>query len=146
MSAISDMGLIIVGRVVRNSFAFAGATGLFLFRLVRGAVQGDHRRGDLARRTQRGLGVSHGQFALLTYIFISRLIGPVICLTLRATITMRGLVSPVLMQLRRYWHTPLSWAVSSICLLSTYAFLLAAVTIFITVIKWNTPATLGLLD
>nr|WP_228484857.1 potassium transporter TrkG [Microbacterium cremeum] len=71
---------------------------------------------------------------------------PFICLPIAIAIILGGLGFPVIMQLRREFRHPLHWAMNTKLVLAATAALLVAGTVYITVIEWSNPATLGRLD
>jgi trk system potassium uptake protein len=85
-------------------------------------------------------------FALYTDNLIGFVSDPFICLPIAAAIILGGLGFPVIMQLRKEFRRPLHWSMNTKLVLWGTAVLLVAGTVFITVIEWENPDTLGTLD
>ena len=85
-------------------------------------------------------------FALYSDSLMGFVSDPLICLPICAAIILGGLGFPVIMQLRREFRRPLHWSMNTNIVLVVTAVLLVAGTVYITVIEWNNPATLGALD
>ena len=71
---------------------------------------------------------------------------PLICLPIAAAVILGGLGFPVIMQLRKEFRRPLHWSMNTKLVLWGTIVLLLSGTIYITVIEWNNPATLGQFD
>lgn len=85
-------------------------------------------------------------FALFSDSFIGFVGDPWICLPMCAAIILGGLGFPVIMQLRKHFTVPLKWTMNTrIVLWGTGALLLLGM-IYITVLEWSNPLTLGPLD
>jgi potassium uptake TrkH family protein len=82
-------------------------------------------------------------FALFSDSLIGFASDPIICLPISVAIILGGLGFPVLMQLRKEFTTPLHWSMNTNIVLWGTAVLLVGGTIYITVIEWNNPGTLG---
>lgn len=96
------------------------------------------------------LGVFHGissfnnaGFALFSDSMVGFVDDPVISLTLCASIILGGLGFPVIFELIRRFRRPVFWSMNTRLVLAFTAVLLVAGAVFITVIEWNNPATLG---
>ncbi|MDF1488596.1 TrkH family potassium uptake protein [Tessaracoccus caeni] len=70
---------------------------------------------------------------------------PVVCLVIAAAIILGGLGFPVLMQLRRHLKEPRLWSMHTRLVVAGTAVLLVVGTVFITILEWNNPKTLGAL-
>lgn len=68
---------------------------------------------------------------------------PIICLSLCIAIILGGLGFPVLAQLRKHLRTPRRWNVNTRIVLAATATLLIVSTVYITILEWDNPATLG---
>ena len=71
---------------------------------------------------------------------------PLVCLPLAIATILGGLGFPVIMQLRKEFRQPLHWSMNTNIVLWATATLLVLGTIYICVIEWNNPATLGSMD
>ncbi|MGV8894875.1 MAG: TrkH family potassium uptake protein [Rhodoglobus sp.] len=85
-------------------------------------------------------------FALYSDNMMSFVTDPVVSLTLSASIILGGLGFPVLVQLRREWRRTILWTMNTRVVVGATIALLLLGTIYITVIEWSNPATLGPLD
>ena len=85
-------------------------------------------------------------FALYSDNLMGFVSDPWICLPIAAAIILGGLGFPVIMQLRKEFTKPLHWSMNTKLVLWGTVVLLVAGTVYITVIEWNNPATLGALD
>ncbi|HZW41076.1 MAG TPA: potassium transporter TrkG, partial [Agromyces sp.] len=85
-------------------------------------------------------------FALYSDNLIGFVSDPFICLPIAAAIILGGLGFPVIMQLRKEFARPLHWSMNTKLVLWGTAVLLVGGTVFITVIEWQNPETLGALD
>jgi len=85
-------------------------------------------------------------FALYSDSLMGFVSDPFICLPICAAIILGGLGFPVIMELRREFRRPLHWSMNTNIVLAVTAVLLVAGTVFITVVEWSNPATLGALD
>ncbi|MFH8248889.1 TrkH family potassium uptake protein [Microbacterium sp. B2969] len=85
-------------------------------------------------------------FALFSDNLIGFAADPFICLPICAAIIVGGLGFPVLMQLRREFRHPLRWTMNTRLVLSVSIVLLIAGTLYITVLEWSNPRTLGHYD
>lgn len=85
-------------------------------------------------------------FALFSDNLIGFAADPFICLPICAAIIIGGLGFPVLVQLRREFRHPLRWTMNTRLLLSVSIVLLIAGTLYITVLEWSNPRTLGAYD
>ena len=85
-------------------------------------------------------------FALYSDNLMGFVSDPWICLPIAAAIILGGLGFPVIMQLRKEFTRPLHWSMNTKLVLWGSAVLLVAGTVYITVIEWNNPDTLGALD
>ncbi|WP_324613908.1 TrkH family potassium uptake protein [Streptomyces sp. CB00316] len=85
-------------------------------------------------------------FALYSDNLMSFVTDPWICLPIAAAVIAGGLGFPVLFELRRRFRKPRGWSLhTKIVLWATGVFLVGG-SVFITVIEWSNPATLGPLD
>ena len=85
-------------------------------------------------------------FALYSDNLMGFVSDPWICLPIAAAIILGGLGFPVIMQLRKEFTKPLHWSMNTKLVLWGSGVLLVAGTVYITVIEWNNPDTLGALD
>ena len=85
-------------------------------------------------------------FALYTDNLMGFVADPFVCLPIAAAVILGGLGFPVIVQLRKEFRRPLHWAMNTKLVLAATAVLLVAGTVYITVIEWSNPATLGRLD
>lgn len=85
-------------------------------------------------------------FALYSDNLMGFVSDPFICLPICAAIILGGLGFPVIMELRREFRRPLHWSMNTNIVLAVTAVLLVVGTVYITVIEWSNPATLGGLD
>jgi trk system potassium uptake protein len=142
---LSDLRGVVLS-IVRISLLFEGATAAILLAWFT-------LRYDVPLGEALWLSVFHAVssfnnagFSLFSDNLTAYVGDPVVSLTISAAIIVGGLGFPVLMQLRRYWRTPLKWTMNTRIVLSATAFLLVAGTVYITAIEWNNPQTLGPLD
>ncbi|WP_446447103.1 TrkH family potassium uptake protein [Streptomyces bacillaris] len=85
-------------------------------------------------------------FALYSDNLMGFVTDPWICLPIAAAVIAGGLGFPVLFELRRRFRKPRGWSLhTKIVLWATGVFLVGG-SVFITVIEWSNPATLGPLD
>ncbi|WP_411720806.1 TrkH family potassium uptake protein [Mycetocola sp.] len=82
-------------------------------------------------------------FALFSDSLMSYATDPFICLPIAAAIILGGLGFPVIMQLRKHFRTPLKWSMNTRLVLWGTLILLVGGTVYITVLEWNNPNTLG---
>jgi trk system potassium uptake protein TrkH len=85
-------------------------------------------------------------FSLFSDNLVSFATDPVICLPICAAIILGGLGFPVITQLRRYGRTVRLWSMNTRLVLWGTIVLLVAGTVYITVLEWGNPGTLGALD
>ena len=85
-------------------------------------------------------------FALFSDNMMSFVDDPVVSLTLCAEIILGGLGFPVIIQLLRFGGNRLKWSMNTRIVIAATPLLLVAVAVYITLIEWNNPATLGPLD
>lgn len=85
-------------------------------------------------------------FALFSDNLIGFAADPFICLPLCAAIIVGGLGFPVLRQLRKEFPHPLRWTMNTRLVLSGSIVLLLIGTVYITVLEWSNPRTLGAYD
>jgi trk system potassium uptake protein TrkH len=85
-------------------------------------------------------------FALYSDSMTGFVSDPWVCLPLCAAIILGGLGFPVLRQLRHDLRRPLHWTMNTRIVLLTTVVLLVVGTVYVTVIEWNNPETLGRLD
>lgn len=98
-------------------------------------------------------GVFHGissfnnaGFSLSSDNLVAFATDPFICLPIAAAVILGGLGFPVIMQLRKEFRRPLHWAMNTKLVLWGTLVLLVGGTVYITVIEWNNPETLGAFD
>lgn len=84
-------------------------------------------------------------FALYSDSLIGFAGDPWICLPIAAAVIIGGLGFPVLFELRRQYRRPIHWSMNTKLVLAGSAVLLVGGTVFITLIEWTNPATLGAL-
>lgn len=82
-------------------------------------------------------------FALYTDNLIPFAADPFICLPICAAVILGGLGFPVLFQLRRELRRPLHWTMNTRLVIAATLLLLVIGTLYITVIEWTNPKTLG---
>lgn len=85
-------------------------------------------------------------FALYSDNLIGFAADPFICLPICGAVILGGLGFPVLRQLRKEFPHPLRWTMNTRLVLSVSIVLLLIGTVFITVIEWSNPRTLGAYD
>lgn len=85
-------------------------------------------------------------FALYSDNLIGFAQDPVICLPICAAIILGGLGFPVLLQLRKEFRRPLHWSMNTKLVLWATVVLLVGGTVYITVLEWNNPDTLGAMN
>jgi trk system potassium uptake protein TrkH len=135
-----------VRRIVFISFLIEGITFLALFlRFLLGYGY------DVGQAAWHGLfhavsSFNNAGFALYSDSMMPFVSDPFICLPICAAIILGGLGFPVLMELRRAWRRPLHWSMNTNLVLAGSLVLLVGGTVYITLIEWNNPATLGGLD
>ena len=71
---------------------------------------------------------------------------PLVCLPIALAVILGGLGFPVIMQLRKEFRKPLHWSMNTKIVLWATVALLAVGTVYIGVIEWANPSTLGSLD
>ncbi len=84
-------------------------------------------------------------FALFSDSLIGFVGDPWICLPICAAVIVGGLGFPVLFELRRHYRYPRKWHMTTKLVLSGTLLLLVLGTVFITLVEWSNPATLGAL-
>lgn len=82
-------------------------------------------------------------FSLFSDSIMSYATDPVVAIPMCIAIILGGLGFPVLLQLRHEFRRPLHWSMNTNLVLSMTAVLLVAGTLWIAVIEWNNPATIG---
>jgi trk system potassium uptake protein len=85
-------------------------------------------------------------FALFSDSLMGFATDPLVCLPIAVAIILGGLGFPVIMQLRRELRTPLHWSMNTNIVVWATAVLLVGGTVYICVLEWNNPATLGSMD
>jgi potassium uptake TrkH family protein len=85
-------------------------------------------------------------FALYSDNMMGFVSDPVISLTVCALVILGGLGFPVIMELRRVGWAPRRWTMNFNIVMFMTLVLLVAGTVFIAVLEWSNPDTLGLLD
>jgi potassium uptake TrkH family protein len=85
-------------------------------------------------------------FALYTDNLIAFADDPFICLPIAGAVILGGLGFPVILQLRKEFRRPLHWSMNTKLVLWGTIVLLVTGTVYITVIEWNNPNTLGRLN
>jgi trk system potassium uptake protein len=136
----------LVGGVIRTSLLIELVAAVILS--VRFAVGYGYSVGESI-----WLGVFHAisafnnaGFALFSDSMIGFADDPIVTGTLCVAIVLGGLGFPVLVQLRRHGRTPRLWNMNTRLVLAISATLLVSGWIYITLIEWNNPGTLGSLD
>lgn len=82
-------------------------------------------------------------FALFSDNMMGFVADPVISLSVAAAIILGGLGFPVIVQLRRHLRTTRLWSMNTRLVVSGTAVLLVGGTVFVAVLEWNNPGTLG---
>lgn len=85
-------------------------------------------------------------FALYTDNLMGFATDPLVCLPIAAAVILGGLGFPVILQLRKEIKQPLHWSMNTNIVLWATLVLLVAGTLYICVLEWNNPATLGSMD
>ncbi|MBT2497894.1 TrkH family potassium uptake protein [Agromyces sp. ISL-38] len=85
-------------------------------------------------------------FALYSDNLIGFVSDPFICLPIAAAVILGGLGFPVIMQLRKEFRHPLHWSMNTKIVLWATLVLLVLGTVYITLLEWDNPKTLGGLD
>jgi len=85
-------------------------------------------------------------FALYSENMMGFVSDPVVSLTMCALIILGGLGFPVIMELRRVGWAPRRWTMNFNIVMFMTLVLLVGGTVFIAVLEWSNPGTLGLLD
>lgn len=85
-------------------------------------------------------------FALASDSLAAYVGDPVVSITVCVAVILGGLGFPVLMQLRRHLLTPRRWTMNTRLVLAMTALILPLSAIFITVLEWDNPKTLGAYD
>ncbi len=85
-------------------------------------------------------------FALYSDNLMSFVADPVVSLTVCALIIIGGLGFPVIMELRRVGWAPRQWTMNFNIVMSMTVILLVGGTIYIAILEWSNPGTLGPLD
>jgi trk system potassium uptake protein len=141
---LDDVRSLVLG-VVRVSLVTEGVVAVVL--AVRFATAHGYPPGEAL-----WLGVFHGissfnnaGFALFSDSMMGFTDDPVITLALCASIILGGLGFPVIFELLRRFRKPLLWTMNTRLVLAFTAALLVVGTVFITVLEWANPATLGAL-
>jgi trk system potassium uptake protein len=136
----------LVRGIVLISFVIEAATFLFLFaRFLLGYGYGV---GEAAWHAgfHAVSSFNNAGFALYTDNLIGFVSDPFICLPMAAAIILGGLGFPVIMQLRKEFPRPLHWSMNTKLVLWGTVVLLVAGTVYLTLIEWDNPRTLGALD
>ncbi len=84
-------------------------------------------------------------FALYSDSLMGFATDPWICLPIAAAVIIGGLGFPVLFELRRQYRKPIHWSMNTKLVLAGSGVLLLSGTVFITLVEWTNPATLGAL-
>lgn len=144
------LGLDDVRGVVRGivGISLVVETALFLVLFLRFLLGYGYSLGDAAWH-----GVFHSVssfnnagFALYSDSLMGFVSDPFICLPIAGAIILGGLGFPVILQLRKELRHPLHWTMNTRLVLWGTAILLVAGSVYITVIEWDNPGTLGGLD
>jgi potassium uptake TrkH family protein len=85
-------------------------------------------------------------FALYSDSLMRFVSDPFICLPMAAAIILGGLGFPVIMQLRKEFTRPLHWSMNTKLVLWATGVLLVGGAVYITLVEWDNPETLGALD
>lgn len=132
--------------ILLTSLVIEAATFVFLFpRFMIGYGY------DVGKAAWHGLfhsvsSFNNAGFALYSDNLIGFAADPWICLPICAAIILGGLGFPVLMQLRREWGRPLRWSMNTRIVLWASVLLLVLGAVYITVLEWSNPETLGAYD
>lgn len=136
-----------VRRVVRNILVITllaeGITFTLLFLRFLGAYHYDAGKAAWHGLFHAVSSFNNAGFALYSDNLIGFATDPWICLPICLAIIVGGLGFPVLLELRRELRKPLRWTMNTKLVLSVTAMLLLLGTVYITVLEWNNPATLG---
>jgi trk system potassium uptake protein len=136
----------LVRGIVLISFVIEGATFLLLFpRFLLGYGYGF---GEAAWHAgfHAVSSFNNAGFALYTDNLVGFVSDPFICLPMAAAIILGGLGFPVIMQLRKEFRRPLHWSMNTKLVLWGTVVLLVGGTVYLTLIEWDNPETLGGLD
>jgi potassium uptake TrkH family protein len=144
-SGLPDVKTLVLG-VAKVSFAIEAAVALVLtaqFALTYGE--------PLPRAVWLGVfhavsSFNNAGFSLFSDNLVSFASDPIVCLPICAGIILGGLGFPVITQLRRYGRTVRLWSMNTRLVLWGTALLLVGGTLYITVLEWGNPGTLGALD
>ncbi|MEE2570667.1 potassium transporter TrkG [Pseudarthrobacter sp. J64] len=82
-------------------------------------------------------------FALYSDSLMGFATDPWVCLPIAAAVIIGGLGFPVLFELRRQYRRPIHWSMNTKLVLAGSGVLLFVGTVFITLVEWTNPATLG---
>jgi len=85
-------------------------------------------------------------FALFSNSMMPFATDPWISLPICGAIILGGLGFPVIVQLRKHLRTPLKWTMNTRIVVAGTIVLLVLGSVYITVVEWNNPATLGTMD
>ncbi len=85
-------------------------------------------------------------FALASDSLAAYVHDPVVSLTVCVAVILGGLGFPVLVQLRKHLLTPRLWTMNTRLVLAMTALILPLSAVFITVLEWDNPRTLGAYD
>ncbi len=85
-------------------------------------------------------------FALASDSMAAYVSDPVVSITVSVAVILGGLGFPVLVQLRKHLLTPRLWTMNTRLVLAMTALILPLSAIFITVLEWDNPRTLGAYD
>ncbi|GAA1464631.1 TrkH family potassium uptake protein [Microbacterium thalassium] len=133
----------VVKGIVLTSFSIEAVVFVLLFLRFVGGYGYDVGKGLWHALFHAVSSFNNAGFALYTDNLIPFAADPFICLPICAAIILGGFGFPVLMQLRREWRHPLRWSMNTRLVLWGTALLIPVGTIYITVIEWSNPGTLG---
>lgn len=85
-------------------------------------------------------------FSIFSDNMISYVGDPVVSITMACAVILGGLGFPVIMQIRKYGFRRLRWSMNTRIVIAATITLLVLGTLYIAVIEWNNPGTLGPLD
>lgn len=136
----------LVRGIVLISLLIEAATFLFLF--PRFVFEYDYGVGEAAWHAvfHAISSFNNAGFALYSDSIIGFASDPFICLPMAAAVILGGLGFPVIMQLRKEFRHPLHWSMNTRIVLWGTVVLLVLGTVYITLIEWDNPETLGALD
>jgi potassium uptake TrkH family protein len=135
-----------VGRIALVVFAIEGVGALILMFWF-----GTHYQMSIGESIWSGVfhavsAFNNAGFSLYTDNLMQFVSDPVVNLTIAALIIIGGLGFPVLIELRRVGFKPLKWTMHFKIVMVMTALLLVGGTVYIAILEWNNPGTLGALE